>query len=153
MWILWRAKSGRRWLWWALIRLEVGAPMRFVSGDIQYVKRRKCDQIHVSLRFFLVSAEAHGFVRELGNFCRLQPVGGHGSNTGSRSIWTFRRTKSGRRWIWEVLIRFRCGYFGELNLGEIGSGRRWYPLMWVFRRTTAGRHWIWQALRRLDVGI
>ena len=35
---------------------------------------------------FCVSPDAHGFVRALGNFCRLQPVGGHGSNAGSRSI-------------------------------------------------------------------
>ena len=33
--------------------IEVGAPMLLVSGDIQYVKRTKFDQIHVSLRFFL----------------------------------------------------------------------------------------------------
>ena len=68
------------------MRLDVGAPMVFVSGDIQYMKQRKFDQIHVSLRLFFVSPDAHGFVRALGNFCRLQPVGGHGSNAGSRSI-------------------------------------------------------------------
>ena len=55
-WVFRRTKSGRRWIWEALIRLDVGAPMVFVSGDIQYVKRRKFDQIHVSLRFFFVGS-------------------------------------------------------------------------------------------------
>ena len=61
--------------------------MCFVSGDIPYVKRRKFDQIHVSLRFFFVFPRRHtGLSERWGKFCRLQPVGGHGSNTGSRSI-------------------------------------------------------------------
>ena len=77
MWVFWRTKSGRRWIWEALIRLDVGAPMVFVRGDIQYVKWRKFDQVHGG--FFCVSPA-------LGNFCRLQPVGGHGCNCGSGSI-------------------------------------------------------------------
>ena len=92
-------------------------------------KTEKFDQIHVSLRLFqnFVFPDARGFVRALGNFCRLQPVGGHGSNAGSRSICAFRRTKSGRHWLWEALIRLDVGiYLGELNLGGVGSGRRWY---------------------------
>ena len=69
-----QAKSGRRWIWKALIRLDVGTPMDFVSGD--------------SIRYMFLFGlfcfpDAHGFVRALGNFCRLQPVGGHGSNAGS----------------------------------------------------------------------
>ena len=55
LWIVWRAKSGRRWIWEALIRLDVGAPMVFVSGDIQYVKWRKFDQIH----FFIAACFLH----------------------------------------------------------------------------------------------
>ena len=39
------------------------------------------------------------------------------------------RTKSGRHWIWEALIRLDVG----------------------FRRTKSGRDWIWEALVRLDV--
>ena len=42
---------------------------------------------------FFVSPDAHGFVRALGNFCRLQPVGGRGWFAGSRSIWTSRRIR------------------------------------------------------------
>ena len=76
----WRAKSGRRWIWEALTRLDVGAPIVFVSSDFQHVNWRKTMKIRsdtcFTAAFFFVSAEAHGFVRALGNFCRLQPVGG-----------------------------------------------------------------------------
>ena len=102
MWILWRTKSGRRWIWEALIRLDVGAPLIFVSGDFQYVKWRKFDQIQVSLRFFLFPGRA-GVCPSAGEFF------GHGSNAGPRSISTFRRTNSGRHWIWEALIRLDVG--------------------------------------------
>ena len=103
MWILWRTKSGRRWIWEALIRLDVGAPLVFVSGDIQYVKRRKFDQIHVSLRLFFVSPDARGFVRALGNF----------------SVMALMLVLAAS----EHYVRLD-GYLGELNLGGIGSGRR-----------------------------
>ena len=45
-------------MWEALIRLDVGALMVFVSGDIQYVKWRKLDQTHVSLRLFCFPGRA-----------------------------------------------------------------------------------------------
>ena len=61
-------KPGRRWIWEALIRLDVGAPMVFVSGDIQYVKWRKFDQIHVSLQLFVFPRTRTGRVSE---FCLL----------------------------------------------------------------------------------
>ena len=47
--------------------------MVFVSGDTQYVKWRKFDQIHVSLRLFF--PDAHGFVRALGIFVDCNPLG------------------------------------------------------------------------------
>ena len=102
MWILWRAKSGRRWLWRALIRLEVGAPLRFVSGDIQYVKRRNFDQIHVSLRFFLFPRRHTGLSERWGIFvdCNLLAV------------------------MALILVLAASEHLGELNLGGIGSGRR-----------------------------
>ena len=66
--------------------LDVGAPMVFVSDDIQYVKWRKFDQIHVSLWPFLFPRTHAGLSERWGIFGRLQPFGGHGSNAGSRSI-------------------------------------------------------------------
>ena len=59
------------------------------------------------------------------NFCRLKPVGGHGSN-GS------------------CVDTLRSAYLGELNLGGIGFGRRW---MFVIFLDLEG------VVMRLDVGI
>ena len=74
MWVFRRTKSGRRWAWEALIRLDVGAPMVFVSGDIQYVKWRKLDQIHVSLRLFLFPRTHTGLSERWGIFVDCNPL-------------------------------------------------------------------------------
>ena len=82
----------------ALIGLEVGAPMVFVGSDIQYMKWKKMDQTHVSLRLLFVSLEVHGVVRALGNF----------------SVMAL------------MVVLAASEHLGELNLGGIGSGRRRY---------------------------
>ena len=67
-------ESGRRWIWEALIRLDVGAPMVFVSGDIQYLKWRKFDQIHVSLWPVLFPRTHTGLSERWGIFVNCNPL-------------------------------------------------------------------------------
>ena len=66
-----------------------------------------------------------GLSERWGIFVDCDPLA-HGYNyAGSRSICAFRRTKSGRHWLWEALIRLDVGiYLGELNLAGVESGRR-----------------------------
>ena len=71
MWVFRRTKSGRDWIWEALIRLDVGAPVVFVSGDIQYVKWGKFDQINVSPRFFLFPRTDAGLSERWGIFLSI----------------------------------------------------------------------------------
>ena len=99
---LWRAKCGRRWVWEALIRVDVGAPMVFANGDIQYVKWRKFDQIHVSPRLFFVSPDAHGLSERWGIFVDCNPL----------AVMAL------------MLVLAASEHLGELNLGGVGSGRR-----------------------------
>ena len=87
------------WIWEALIRLEVGVPLRFVSGDIQYAKRRKFDEIHVSLRlFFLFPRRRTGLS---GIFVDCNPL----------AVMAL------------ILVLAASEHLGELNLGGVGSGR------------------------------
>ena len=48
--------------------------MVFVSGDIQYVKRRKSDQIHVSLWPFLFPRTHAGLSERWGIFVDCNPL-------------------------------------------------------------------------------
>ena len=54
--------------------LRFGCPMVFVSGDIQYVKWRKFDQIHVSLRLFLFPRTHTGLSERWGIFVDCNPL-------------------------------------------------------------------------------
>ena len=57
----------------ALIRLDVGS-MVFVSGDIHYVKWKKFDQIHVSLRLFLFAWTHTGLSKRWRIFVDCNPL-------------------------------------------------------------------------------
>ena len=76
--------------------------MRFVSGDFQYVKRRKFDQIHVSLRFFLFPWRHTGLSERWGIFVDCNPLA--------------------------VMALILVLAASELNLGGVGSGRCRYAL-------------------------
>ena len=57
------------------MRLDVGALMVFVSGDIQYMKQRKFDQIHVSLPLFFLFRRTHtGLSERWGIFVDCNPL-------------------------------------------------------------------------------
>ena len=86
------------------MRLDVGAPMVCVSGDIQYVKWRKFDQIHVSLRLvFVVCVWTHaGLSERWGIFVDCNPL----------AVMAL------------MLVLAASEHLGELFLGGIGSGRR-----------------------------
>ena len=62
------AKSGRPWIWEALIRLEVGAPVVFVCGDFQYAKWRNW------IRFFLFPRTHAGLSERWGIFVDCNPL-------------------------------------------------------------------------------
>ena len=55
--------------------LRCGCPMVFVSGDIQYVKWRKFDQIHVSLQLFVFPRTRTGLSERWGIFVDCNPLG------------------------------------------------------------------------------
>ena len=71
----------------------------FVSGDIQYVKRSKFDQIHVSQRFFCFPGGT-----------RVCPSAGEFLSIATRCVAL-------------ILVLAASEHLGELNLGGIGSGR------------------------------
>ena len=76
--------------------------MVFVSGDIQYVKWRKLDQIHVSLRLFLFPRTHTGLSERWGIFVDCNPLAV----------------------VADMLVLAASEHLGELNLGGIGSRRR-----------------------------
>ena len=103
MWVFWRTKSGRRWTWEALIRLDVGAPMVFVSGDIQNVKWRNTIRYMFHCGGFFWFPRRHtGLSERWGIFVDCTPL----------AVMAL------------MLVLAGSEHLGELNLGGIGSGRR-----------------------------
>ena len=82
--------------------------MVFVRGDIQYVKWRKFDQIHVSLQLFLFPRTHTGLSERWGIFVDCNPLAVMALMLVLAAS-EFRRTKSGRHWIREALIRLDVG--------------------------------------------